>query len=217
MVKTVTRTRGGSSWKDREEIAYDADTRLPVSKITHTGTAGDKKTGETRWTYDANGNITSEKTRPYNVTDFLETSYTYDPTGRYLATTTDALGQTTACSDYDKYGNARKITDHRGQTTVRAFDVWGRADSTRFPDGSCQKITREWRYGTIRYRITESITGKPSSKVGYDPSWSMRFLFACLVVVVLYSLVEVVFFNRLFWGRLCFGVFSLGGLFFVIG
>ena len=47
--------------------------------------------------------------------------------------------------------------------------------------------------------------------------WSMRFLFACLVVVVLYSLVEVVFFNRLFWGRLCFWVFSLGGLFFVIG
>ena len=45
----------------------------------------------------------------------------------------------------------------------------------------------------------------------------MRFLFACLVVVVLYSLVEVVFFNRLFWGRLCFWVFSLGGLFFVIG
>ena len=44
----------------------------------------------------------------------------------------------------------------------------------------------------------------------------MRFLFACLVVVVLYSLVEVVFFNRLFWGRLCFLVFSLGGLFFII-
>lgn len=39
--------------------------------------------------------------------------------------------------------------------------------------------------------------------------WSMRFLFACFVVVMLFSLIEVVFFNRLFWGRLCFWVFSL--------
>ena len=122
MVKTVTRTRSGSSWTDKESIAYNAD-RLPESRITYTGTSGSQKTSETRWTYDANGNVTSEKSAPYNVTDLLGTTYTYDTSGRYVATATNALGQTTTYSNFDKFGNAKTVTDHKSRAATRVFDA----------------------------------------------------------------------------------------------
>ncbi|MGI6073564.1 MAG: RHS repeat-associated core domain-containing protein [Fermentimonas sp.] len=167
LVKTVTNTRGGSSWTDKEEITYDATTRLPISKRTYTGTNGTNKTGEIEWAYDANGNIASEKSAPYNVTEFLGTTYTYDPSGRYVGTAKNSLNQTTTYSNYDKYGNARTITDYKGRQTTRVFDDWGRQISARSPDGVVETTNTAWG-GQGVYTVTKTITGRPESIVHYD-------------------------------------------------
>ena len=166
LVKTVTRTRDGSSWIDKETINYNAH-RLPESRITYTGTGGTQKTGETRWIYDVNGNVTSEKSAPYNVTVFSGDSCTYDASGRYMATVRNALNQTTTYADYDKYGNARTVTDHKGRQTTLAFDVWGRQTSATSPDGVMETVTPAWG-GQGVYTVTKTVTGQPATVVHYD-------------------------------------------------
>ena len=166
LIKTVTTTRNGVSWQNKEEITYNTN-RLPASRITYTGSTAVNKTGETRWTYDTNGNVTSEKSALYNVTEFLGNTYTYDPSGRYLASQTNALSQTTTFSNYDKYGNARAITDHKGRVTTQAFDDWGQPVSATSPDGVVESTTPAWG-GQGVYTVTQTVTGKPSSIVHYD-------------------------------------------------
>lgn len=166
LVKTVTATRGGQSWKSKDEIIYNSN-RLPQSRITYTGANGDKKTGETQWTYDSNGNMTSEKSTPYSNTLFLGKTYTYDASGRYLASETNALNQTTAYSNYDKYGNARTITNYKGKVTTSNFDDWGQPVSTLYPDGVTENVTATWG-GQGLYTITAATTGKPATITHYD-------------------------------------------------
>ena len=168
LIKTIKHTRGGSSWMDKEVIAYNTTTRLPTSKITYTGTSGTNKTGETHWTYDtATGNVTSEKSAPYNVTDFLGTTYTYDPSGRYIVTAKNALNQTTTYSDFDKFGNAKTVTDHKDRPTTRTFDAWGQQTSAKTPDGVTETVTPAWG-GQGLYTVTKTVTGQPATVVHYD-------------------------------------------------
>lgn len=169
LIKTVTNTRGGASWQDKEEITYDATTRLPLGRSTYTGTTAVNKTGETKWTYETNGsgNVASEKTAPYNVTEFLGNTYTYDPSGRYLASQTNAFSQTTTFSNYDKYGNARTVTDHKGRITTRTFDDWGQPVSVTGHDGVTEATTPAWG-GQGVYTVTRTVTGQPSTVAHYD-------------------------------------------------
>jgi len=166
LVKTVTATRGGQSWKSMDEIIYNSN-RLPQSRITYTGVNGDKKTGETQWTYDSNGNQTSERSAPYSNTLFLGKTYTYDASGRYLASETNALNQTTTYSNYDKYGNALTITNYKGKVTTRNYDDWGQPESTLYPDGTTENLSTVWG-GQALYTITHTATGKPSTIAHYD-------------------------------------------------
>lgn len=81
VTKTVTNVRGGTSWVNKETIAYNAN-RLPESRISY---IQDDKVNETRWTYDTYGNITSELSAPYDVATFLGTTFTYDAAGRFIS------------------------------------------------------------------------------------------------------------------------------------
>ncbi|HBG42117.1 MAG TPA: endonuclease [Porphyromonadaceae bacterium] len=164
--KTVTNIRGGASWVDKETVSYNT-ARLPISKITYTGTGGTQKTGETKWEYDTNNNVISEKSAPYNVTEFLGTTYAYDANGIHLASGTNALGQTTAYADYDAYGNPRKITDHKNHVTTRNYDEWGQLTSVVHPDGVTETTTSAWG-GSGLYTVTATATGQPTTVVHYD-------------------------------------------------
>ncbi len=166
LVKTITRTRTGLSWIDKEEIQYYPNW-LPKLKRTYTGTSGTLKTGEVKWTYDANGNLTSELSAPYNVTDFIGTSYSYDATGRFLATSTNVLSQTTSFSNYDKFGNASTVTNYKGQETTRNFDQWGQPTSVVYPDGVTESIDFGWGSPGLYY-VTNAVTGKPATRIHYD-------------------------------------------------
>ena len=163
LTKTTTSGRNVNTWTTREEYAYNAQW-MPERSVTYTN---GNKTGETRWTYDAHGNVTSEKSAPYNVTDFLGNTYTYDAIGRNLLTKTNALGQTTTYAEYDKWGQAHRITDHKGRVTTIVTDAWGKPVSTTSPDGITTTITSAWG-GKGLYTIAKTITGKPKTIVHYD-------------------------------------------------
>ncbi|PRD47252.1 RHS repeat-associated core domain-containing protein [Sphingobacterium haloxyli] len=166
LVKTVTNTRGGSSWIDKETFTYNT-VRLPATRLTHTGTAGNQKTGETRWTYDTYGNVLSELSAPYNVTEFLGDTYTYDAAGRYIATVTNALSQTTTYSNYDPYGNPRTVRNYKNQATTRTFNVWGGAATARYPDATTDTTTFAWG-GAGLYVVNNKSTGTPATVTQYD-------------------------------------------------
>lgn len=163
LAKATTSGRDGNTWTTREEYAYNAQW-MPERQVTY---ANGNKTGETRWTYDAYGNVTSEKSAPYNVTELLGNTYTYDAIGRNLLTKTNALGQTTTYAEYDKWGQAHRITDHKGRTTTIVTDAWGKPVSTTSPDGITTTTTTAWG-GKGLYTIAKTITGKPKTIVHYD-------------------------------------------------
>ena len=163
LTKTTTSGRDGNTWTTREEYAYNAQW-MPERSVTYTN---GNKTDETRWTYDAHGNVTSEKSAPYNVTELLGNTYTYDAIGRNLLTKTNALGQTTTYAEYDKWGQAHRITDHKGRTITIVTDAWGKPVSTTSPDGITTTITSAWG-GKGLYTIAKTITGKPKTIVHYD-------------------------------------------------
>ena len=163
LAKATTSGRDGNTWTTREEYAYNAQW-MPERSVTYTN---GNKTGETRWTYDAHGNVTSEKSAPYNVTELLGNTYTYDAIGRNLLTKTNALGQTTTYAEYDKWGQAHRITDHKGRTTTIVTDAWGKPVSTTSPDGITTTTTTAWG-GKGLYTIAKTITGKPKTIVHYD-------------------------------------------------
>ena len=137
LTRTTTTGRNTDTWTTREEYAYNAQW-MPERSVTYTN---GNKTSETRWTYDAHGNVTSEKSAPYNVTEPLGNTYTYDAIGRNLLTKTNALGQTTTYAEYDKWGQAHRITDHKGRTTTIVTDAWGKPVSTTSPDGTTTTTT----------------------------------------------------------------------------
>ena len=163
LTKATTSGRNGNTWTTREEYAYNAQW-MPERQVTY---ANGNKTGETRWTYDAHGNVTSEKSAPYNVTEVLGNTYTYDAIGRNLLTKTNALGQTTTYAEYDKWGQAHRITDHKGRTTTIVTDAWGKPVSTTSPDGITTTTTTAWG-GKGLYTIAKTITGKPKTIAHYD-------------------------------------------------
>lgn len=166
LTKTVTKFRYGLSWVDNEEIAYYSN-RLSQSKITYTGVSGNLKTGETQWVYDGNKNLISEKSAPYNNTLFLGKTYTYDASGRYPASETNALNQTTSCSDYDKYGNPRNAVNYKGKITTSVYDDWGQLVSTAYPDGVTENTSVAWG-GNGLYTVASNATGKPATITHYD-------------------------------------------------
>lgn len=155
-----TRYRDGANWKMSNEITYTAE-GLPLTKITK---APGGKIEETRWTY-VQGKVLSKKQAPYNVTEFLGDTYTYN--GRFISSLTNALGQKTIFADYTIYGKPCKITDYKGRVNVYTYDLWGTELSVTDPTGSAKSINIAWG-GQGLYTITTTETGKPDKIVHYD-------------------------------------------------
>lgn len=161
--KTTTSGRNGSTWTTREEYTYNAQW-MPERHISY---INGNKTGETQWTYDVRGNVASEKSAPYNVTELLGNTYTYDASGSNLLTKTNALGQTIMYADYDKWGHAHRITDHKGRVSTIITDEWGKPVSSTSPDGITATVTTAWG-GKGLYTIAKTVTGKPETIMHYD-------------------------------------------------
>lgn len=156
---------------DDPSLPFPIYDRVPVDSVQLVRT--------TRWAYDSFGNIISEKSAPYDATEFLGDTLIYDAAGRFLLSKTDAQGHTTSYSGYNKFGSPAAVTDYRGMAKTFSYDSWGNLLQTGYADGSVETISREWTDGSWScgsgdsegrsvYAVTTTCTGKPSRIVHYD-------------------------------------------------
>ena len=174
-------------WRNRSEWSLDTLLR-PIEKREYRGVAtrriyppgshppggssihyidGSLLVCTTRWTYDEFGNVTSEKSAPYDATEFLGDTLVYDSAGRFLLSRTDALGHTTTYSGYNKYGSPASVTDYRGRAKTFTYDAWGNLLQTDYADGSVETTTRSWG-GDGAFRDSTACTGKQAAIVHCD-------------------------------------------------
>lgn len=174
-------------WRNRSEWSLDTLLR-PIEKREYRGVAtrriyppgshppggspihyvdGSLLVRTNRWTYDAFGNVSSERSAPYDATEFLGDTLVYDSAGRFLLSRTDALGHTTSYSGYNKFGSPANVTDYRGRVKSFAYDGWGNLLQTNYADGSVETTTRLWG-GDGVFKDSTACTGKPATIVHYD-------------------------------------------------
>lgn len=155
-------------WYEKLIYTYN-DLQLPVTCVEYIGasTSSLNKKRETRWTYDTYGNILSEMVAPYNATEFIGKTYSYDSNGINLQSITNELGQITTFANYNKFGKPLIITDHKGRVTTDEYDYWGKLISRTMPDGTVSSTTEAWG-GIGCYTVTSSSSGKPKQIVHYD-------------------------------------------------
>ena len=155
-------------WCEKQEYTYDTKMR-PVQKTEYVGDslASMHVRLKTKWTYDACGNVTSEKQAPYNATTFIGKTYTYDAIGKHILSSTDEFGLTTTYSDYNKFGKPETISDHMGRITADTYDAWGNLISRSYPDGSSETMELAWG-GKGIYYVLKSDSKKPAERIDYD-------------------------------------------------
>ena len=166
-------------WKHKVLTTYDANFH-PITRKSYAGlsvcAAGNpfaevsdstRLTGETRWTYDTHGNVLTEKSAPYDATEFIGHTYTYDANGRYLLTDTDALEHTTTYANYNKFGKPEKVTDYRNRNIYYSYDPWGKQTFKVYPTGPIESTVYAWG-GSGAYTITRNVPDNPQTITHYD-------------------------------------------------
>jgi RHS repeat-associated protein len=100
----------------------DPDTNNMVQGFSGAGScavSGKPQTGDSNFTFDANGNVLTWVDALGN-----KTSFTYDPTFNKLTSITNPLGNTSKFS-YDSNGNLLTVTDPNGHATSFAYNSFG--------------------------------------------------------------------------------------------
>lgn len=91
----------------------------------------------TSFTYDSNGNRTGTSVvGPAYITTAIATASTYDPSGRFPASSTDAVGHTTSFTYGPALGLIASQTDPNNLTTTWSYGAWGRKTLAVRPDGT---------------------------------------------------------------------------------
>lgn len=139
--------------------------RRPIIRYTY---VNDSQVKRESFAYDSLGNIVTSTAQPYASSNILQSSYVYDTHGR-LVKETDPLGLSKEYA-YDSLGRVSSTKDIRGNATTHVYDSFGREVLTTFPDKTIESTTYEWIADSSSglYSITESGTGKPSTKTTYD-------------------------------------------------
>lgn len=109
----------------------------------------------TVYSYDANGNRTSESVTDKTSGVVTTRSWTYLPTG-LLATSTEANGAVTQY-EYDAVGNLSKVIAPNGQQTLFTHDASGRVLTQTSPSGAFTQFTYDTR-GRLRSTVTNGLT-----------------------------------------------------------
>lgn len=87
--------------------------------------------------------------------------------GRFLKTSTDALGRTTTYSDYTSLGKPTKDVDYNGNETIYEYDAIGNLLRITKPDGAQYETSYEWG-GKGLYKLTTMGTDSPQGSRHYD-------------------------------------------------
>lgn len=106
--------------------SVDFESGLVVSDTRGVGT-----TAESTWSFefDPVSGLPTSATDPDNGT----TSFSYDASGRWLASVTTPEGRVTTYASFDAFGNPGTVTDAAGTVTTMTYDAGGNVTSTSTP------------------------------------------------------------------------------------
>lgn len=132
-----------------EEIRYGMDENIVSHKVTTDYPTASQR--ETTYTYDAWGNLLSERITANGQTS--TTTYTYDYRNR-LISTTDPLGNT-ATITYDAVVNRIAETSFDGITTTYTYGLRGRLIAQSTPVTSAVSAQKQYTYDNADRMIEE--------------------------------------------------------------
>lgn len=199
--KTIITTQGDvTDTKTIKYIRKGAWCDNKISEITSEKKYNnDTQTRKINYEYDVRGNLTRETTDPLNsnelITEYASfddfghpqvisvtakingtpktriTGITYDPTGLYVETKTNVLGETTTY-DWNKDKDLLNFEkDKFNRTTNLTYDSWGKVTETQYPDGNRTTSILQWagdnNYGATYFSYTQS-SGNAPVKIWYD-------------------------------------------------
>ena len=199
--KTIITTQGDvTDTKTIKYIRKGAWCDNKISEITSEKKYNnDTQPRKISYEYDAKGNLTKEITDPLDANELLTeygniddfghpqtisvtakingapktrtTGVTYDPTGLYVETKTNVLGETTTY-DWNKDKDLLNFErDKFNRTTNFSYDSWGRVTETQYPDGNRIAEVLQWAgdndYGATYFSYTQN-SGSAPVKVWYD-------------------------------------------------
>lgn len=116
--------------------------------------------------YDLFGNVKHTITSAPNTED-REVSYTYDPTGRFIETTTNVLDQTSTFS-YNSLGQLVSETGIDGLPTSYTYDDWDNAETITYPNGKKSTYSSDWLTSGIGFYTLDKTDGAPDVKTYFD-------------------------------------------------
>jgi len=126
-------TTGIPSTTRTSRFQYDSTTRLVTEERIEPGNPSMELV--TAYTYDLFGNVLTTSINGVGV-QTRTTSNTYDPSGRSVIRTTNALNQVVEMENADPFGGMTSSTDPNGVPLQYSFDPFGRKSFTYFPDGT---------------------------------------------------------------------------------
>ena len=164
--KETTTTLSGDSFSSAETFAYEKGL-LTTHKTKGNGTGW----RTTSYSYDEYGNVTEQTATAEDGQQRTE-RYTYDPSHRFVTTHTDHEGQVTKFS-YNNRGLLESETTPLGQSTLYAYDLWGRPTQTTNFLG--KKTTMRYSFdGGIFKNITENEEGAYSAESYNTLGWLLE-------------------------------------------
>ena len=145
-------------------IEYD-ENNMPINKTTF---FNGMPVSEERFAYDVKKRLIKHERRPYESTDWLSNTYTYNSMGQLLRDASD-IGLYVDYQYDEVTGLLKSSTDHKGRVTQNEYDEWGNLLVTYRPDGSKKQIVTRWsdEEEPGLFCVTVSVTGQPIVKTYY--------------------------------------------------
>ncbi|MEK7423680.1 MAG: RHS repeat protein, partial [Actinomycetota bacterium] len=152
-----------------EQASTDADGHLGFTAALQAGVPN----REQKWTYNAFGQVLTHDGPRTDISDITTYTYYPDTTADHtlgdLQRVTNALGQTTNFSKYNKHGQLLQSTDPNGVTTTHTYDLRQRLLST-----SVAGQTTSYSYDPVGQ--LKKVTQPDASWIGYDYDAAHRLI-----------------------------------------
>jgi RHS repeat-associated protein len=167
---TSSPTTGSASTMTRTtSFTYDPSSGFLTSSAVEPNSSTNQLTKT--YTRDSFGNIIQTDITGANIQARSE-KVSYDPTGAYIISKTNALHQTINYQVDPRFGAITQVTDPNGLTEINTLDSFGRTTQVQHPDKTITNIQYQWAstdtaapQGSV-YEVIQTQAGMPT-KVSY--------------------------------------------------